>query len=142
MKALLTLLIAGAGLLGCATTPTPDPWASIDVPDRAAKTPLRAPEWPLPSINDEGDAAYSHDQIVALDAYRIVSQGTHDLALAHAHRIDALQDSVAHLTNAGKAQRRVADMRKEILEEERRRNAWEKLTLYGMMLVVLGIAAL
>jgi hypothetical protein len=46
------------------------------------------------------------------------------------------------LVEAGKAQRRVADLRAEILAEERRKHWLEKISLYSIIALGLGAASL
>ena len=62
------------------------------------------------------------------------------IANEHAQQIDELNNAVSHLKNAGAEQRRIADMRQEILEEERTRHLYEKLT-YWVLLIAFGAAA-
>jgi hypothetical protein len=143
---LLTLLIVGASLTGCAATPSPDPWQTVEVPERSAQQPLPQPDRPLPDeiIGEGEDQVWVYDRsgVERLEAYVVTAEGNQQLALEHAGRIDDLQQAVGDLVSAGKGQRRVADLRLEILEEERRHHAWEKLGYYaGMVLVIFGAAA-
>jgi len=79
----------------------------------------------------------------ALEAYRVAGAGNTELAEEHAAQIDDLKDAAATLVETGQAQRRVADLRQEILLEERRHHAIEKISLWaGVLLVVIGSAAL
>ena len=147
MKRWLTLLIVGASLTACATTPRPDPWQDLEVPDQEAQRPLNQGDRPLPDkIRGEGEDqvwVYDSTGVERLETYVVIAEGNETLADEHAGRIDDLQDSVGHLVKAGKAQRRIADMRLEIIEEERRHHFWERLGYYaGMAFVILGAAVL
>ena len=78
----------------------------------------------------------------ALEAYRVAGAGNTEVALEHAAQIDELHTAAGALVEAGQAQRRVADLRLEILEEERRHHTIEKISLYLLALLGLGAAAL
>jgi len=78
----------------------------------------------------------------ALEAYRIAGEGNTELAEEHAGQIDDLKDAAAILVETGQAQRRVADLRLEILQEERRHHFIEKITLYAGAILILGVSAL
>lgn len=78
----------------------------------------------------------------ALESYRVAGEGNTELAEEHAAQIDDLKDAAATLVETGQAQRRVADLRLEILQEERRHHFIEKITLYMGALLLLGAAAL
>lgn len=78
----------------------------------------------------------------ALEAYRVVGEGNTELAEEHAAQIDDLKTAAAALVETGQAQRRVADLRLEILQEERRHHFIEKISLYALALLGLGVAAL
>lgn len=145
MRAWLILLAAGASLLlssGCATTPAPDPWADVEVDQTAAQLPVRLPEWPQETSFTEDEVTFDLSGARALAAYRVVGEGNTELAEEHAAQIDDLKEAAAALVEAGRAQRRVADLRLEILQEERRHHLIEKITMYAGALLLLGAAAL
>ena len=136
------MLVAGASLSGCATTPTPDPWATVEVDESPAQQPVRLPEWPQEASSTEDEVTFDLSGARALAAYRIAGEGNTELAEEHAAQIDDLRRAAATLVETGQAQRRVADLRLEILEEERRHHFIEKISLYALALLGLGAAAL
>ena len=139
MKRWLILLTAGA-LVSCAAT-SPNPWQSVEVPTGAAQQPLELPRWPVPEVFDEQVATYTLGQVRALDAFRTTSEANYGIAREHASAIDAQTQAIVSLVEAGKAQRTLADMRTEMLAEERRSRLYER---FGWVTIVvgLGIAAL
>ena len=97
MKAWLTLLIAGAFLTGCATTPTPDPWADVDAASEPAQRPLHQGGFPLPSDVEPDRVIYDQDGVRHLEEYRTIAEGNYAIALEHAQQIDQLRDAAGHL---------------------------------------------
>jgi hypothetical protein len=91
-------------------------------------------------VADQIEACYTLEQIRVLDAYKTASEANYGIAEQHAAQIEALQDALEALVEAGVAQRVVADMRQQMLEEERRHNTYEKVGLYAIILA-LGVAA-
>ncbi len=145
MNRWLILLAAGASLAlssGCATTPIPDPWATLEASAEPAQQPLRLPEWPQEASSTDHSVTFDLEGARAISAYIATAEGNTAIALEHAAQIDALNQAAAALIEAGMAQRKVADLRLEILQEERRHNVIEKIGLYAMMIAALGIAAL
>ena len=128
-------------LVGCAATPTPDPWQGIEVETRPTTTPLVLPVWPLPVEFTEDKAVFDLEGVRALEAYRVAAGGNTEIAAAHADQIDDLRTATKALVDAGKAQRKVADLRLEILEEERRHWMFEKISYWaGFLIIGLGVA--
>ncbi len=77
----------------------------------------------------------------AISAYIVTSEANTGIAYEHSEQIDDLRVATKALVDAGKAQRRVADLRKEILEEERRHWFWEKTGYWaGFLIIGLGLA--
>jgi len=110
-----------AGILGgCATPPTPDPWQDIEVPTERAERPLRLPQFPDPVNLTNDSVTFDLDGANAISGYIIIAEANTDLVREHSEQIDDLRSASKYLVEAGKAQRRVADLRLEILEEERR----------------------
>jgi len=132
----VTLLTVGV-LTGCATTEV-NPWESIEVPREAAQQPVQPPTWPIPATFDDEGATFTLEQLRVLDVFREISDANLAIAREHAAQIEVLQDALAALVEAGQAQRVVADMRSQMLEEERKHNAVEKV---GLWILVLGLAA-
>jgi hypothetical protein len=138
MNRLLILSILGASLSSCASTPTPNPWDDIVVPAEGATVPLDCGEFPLPNDLSEDDITYSADGVRALEAYRVCSETNQQIGAAHAEQVDDLRRGTAALVDAGKHQRAIAEMRREMLEEERRHALWERVQYW---VVILAMAA-
>ena len=159
MKRLAISLIAGVSLSGCATQPPPNPWESLEPPSGNAVKPIECGDFPFPSavymkdqpvLDENGRQVkridntrffYAEDLIVydnaavnALEAYRTCSEANYSIAETHAMQIDELKLATRGLIDAGKAQRRISDMRAEIIEDERRHNFYEKISLYAIIL--------
>ena len=143
MRRCLILRVVGASLIliGCAATPTPDPWQQFEVTDEAASRPADLGAWPEPIEITETEVTFDLDGAIALERYRVAGEGNTEIAAAHARQIDAMRDTTRHLIEAGQAQWRVAELRRTILEEERRAWLIEKFSLYaGIGLLLVGIA--
>ena len=128
-------------LSGCATAPTPDPWQGIEVPTARAERPLSLPEFPSPVSIAADTVTFDLEGANAVTAYIVIAEANTDIAYEHSEQIDDLRTSTKYLVEAGKAQRKVADLRLEILEEERRHWMFEKAAyLGGYLLIALGFA--
>ena len=139
MTRLWAILLIGGALTGCATV-EPNPWESIDTTYTPAQQPVEPPYWPIPDTFDEFGATYTIEQLRLLDIYREAADANYRIAQQHAAQIDALNEAVGSLVDAGKGQRVVADMRRQMLEEERRHNAFEKVGLWILVLALGGAA--
>jgi len=134
MKRYLLLLIL---LSGCATT-TPNPWTDLEVSTKAATTPVDCGRFPLPSDVIGESIVYDNAAMNDLEAYRACSEANKGIAAEHAQQIDQLRIATRGLVEAGKAQRNIADMRQQMLEDERKRNFFEKIGLY-IVVIALGV---
>ena len=141
MRNWLILCLVGSSLTGCATAPDENVWIGIDVPADPAVRPDPLPDRPIPLIRD-GGLLFTGDQIRALEEYFILAESAEDIAHANADQIDELRKAAAALVDAGEAQFKVAAIRRQIIEEERRQHTFEKVGLYGIILAVIGVAAL
>lgn len=143
MRTWLTLLTVGASLCisGCASTPSPDTWGSIEIPGDPATQPVALPEWPQPIDFTENTVTFDLDGAHRLESWRVAGTGNTEIAAANADQVDDLRDAARSLIAAGKAQRRVAELRREILEEERRAHLYEKVGLWAMLVLVIAGAA-
>ena len=143
MKTWLTLLAVGASLSlsGCASAPTPDPWGEVNVPAEPATIPVVLPEWPQPVDFTEQTVTFDLAGANVLEVWRVAALGNTEIAAAHADQIDDLRDAARSLVEAGKAQRKVAELRREILEEERRAHTYEKVGLWALVVLVIAGAA-
>lgn len=133
----LTFLTAFAVLSGCAST-APDPWAGLDTDLSAAASPIDCGGFPLPATSDDQSITYTKQGVNALDAYRACAEANAAIAAEHRDQIGQLKLARKGLTEAGQAQRRIADMKEEMLRDERRHNFFEKIGLY---VLVIGLGA-
>ena len=120
------------GLLGCATAPADNPWDSIEVPSEAIETPLPCDELPAPVALDEIGKG-------RIEAMRTCAMANYDIASEHITQIKQMRLAAQDLVNAGKAQRRITDMHKQMLEEERRSHlistiGWAAIAIAGIAL--------
>jgi hypothetical protein len=133
------LLIAGALVSGCSVN-QPDPWQSLTTDRQPAEQPLPLGSFPFPDKVHDDRIVYRESGIKALEIYREAAEANTAIAKEHANQVDQYAVAVDHLVDAGKGQKRVADLRQEILEEERRHWFWER-TSYWVAILVLGVAA-
>ena len=129
-------MIAGV-LTGCAATP-PDPFEAIEPSSVPAPRAVEVPDWPVPATFDADSATFTIDQIRILDAIREASAANAALVDAHARQIDALNDSIGYLKDAGSASHALSQRRREMLEEERRHFTFERIGYWVLMLGLLG----
>ncbi len=125
-------------ILSCASQ-APNPWESIDVPRGTITQPIELGKFPLPSQTRDDSILYDIQGVNDLETYRLTAEANTAIAAAHAEQIEALRKGIEGLVEAGKAQRRIADMRQEILEEERRHWMFEKVG-YWFAIIGLGLA--
>lgn len=141
LKTCLAVGVLVIVLGGCAATPTPDPWQGIEIDETPAVQCDYLPDRPIPDI--VGDRfTYDRDGINQLDEYFILAEACYDIQRATANQVDELKSAAKELVQAGQSQRRVADLRQQIIEDERRQHWLEKAGLYVIMLFGLGAAAL
>lgn len=138
MKRSLTFLIVGLSLSGCATVEE-NPWADLVVETEPAETALDCGSFPMPAASDGQGITYDAAGVNALEAYRTCSEANQGIANEHAAQVDQLKIVRQALTEAGQAQRNVAEMRQEMLEEERRHHFWQSL---GYWVLIIGAVAL
>ena len=134
MKTLILSLISSVVLLSGCATQTLNPWDGLTTETSPAVTPLDCGQFPVPSLFTQLDATYDEAGLNDLNAYRKCSEANEKIADQHALQIDQLKIARKGLTEAGRAQRNIADMRQEMLDDERRHNFFEKIGLY----VVIG----
>ena len=125
-------------LLGCASQP-PNPWESIEVPRGTITQTIELGKFTLPSQSDSRRVVYDVEGVNALETYRLKAEGNTAIAAAHAQQIEALRKGIDGLVEAGKAQRRITDMRQEIIDSERRHHFWQSL---GYWVLIVGAVAL
>lgn len=73
-----------------------------------------------------------------LDAFKTAAEANTVIAAENAAALDHTNDAVGALVEAGQAQRAIADMRAEMLADERRHNFFEKI---GLWVLVIGLGA-
>lgn len=99
-------------------------------------------DWPEPVSETDETVTFDLDGATALLKFQTTAEGNTKIAKAHAAQIVELQHALAGMLEAGRAQRRVSDLRLEILQEERRQHVIEKVGLYVLMIATIGVAAL
>lgn len=112
------------------------------LPDEPPAQAVILVDWPEPAEVTDDRVSFDLAGATALLKFQTIAEGNTAIAKAHAAQIVELQKALAGLLEAGMAQRRVADLRLEILQEERRQHAIEKVGLYALMIAALGVAAL
>ena len=122
----LLSLIAGV-LLGCATAPAANPWDSVEIPSEVIETPLPCYELPEPVVLDDIGQG-------RIDAMRECAMANYDIASEHIVQIESMRDATRDLVDAGQHQRRIAEMKQEMLNDERKSNFFEKIGLYAVIL--------
>jgi len=132
----LVLSLISLGLVSCATQ-TPDPWQGLETEIEAATTPLDCGSFPLPSEEYKTHVVYDKASLNDLNDYRQCSEANEGIAGEHAMQIDQLKIARKGLTEAGQAQRNVAEMRQTMLNDERRHNLFMSL---GYWVIILGLA--
>ena len=99
--------------------------------------PVDLVDWPAPVDVTETHVTFDLDGAVDLELFREAAVGNQVIASELSAQVEDLRDEADALVQAGQAQRRVAELRKEILEEERKQHAWEKAGLYlGIVLLI------
>ena len=139
MNRLLTFLIIGAGLSGCATSQPESPWAGTTVEVGPAAAALDCARFPLPSSATDTEITYDEAGSNALEAYRICADANQANVDEHAAQIGQLKVARAALVESGQAQRNIADMRQEMLDDERRHNFWQSI---GYWVLIVGAVVL
>lgn len=139
MKRLLILLTAGA-LTGCASAP-PDPWLDLAAEPPTATMPPTCGEFPLPTAVEAAGIVYDANAVRALDIWKECAEASITVALERTREVNQHRIAEAALIDAGKHQRRIAELRREMLDDERKARGWERLQ-YWFLLGILGAAAL
>ena len=138
MRMLLLSLISSVLLASCATS-IPDPWIGLETETESAATHLDCGSFPMPTESSETGVVYDKSGLNDLNAYRQCSEANEAIASEHAKQIDQLKISRKGLTEAGQAQRRIADMKQTMLNDERRHNLYMKFGLYAVI-IAMGLA--
>lgn len=139
MRTWLILLTAGASLVGCATSPAPNPWDDITVPLDAPAEPVATPALRSPVSVDGEMVTFDIPGALAIDNLLTAAETNEAIARAHAAQIVQLRLAIDGLVEAGRAQRMVAEMRAEMLEDTRRQHTFEK-AFYWVVIGALAVA--
>jgi len=140
MRTLLLSLISSVILLsGCASGPPHNPWDALTTETSAAVTPLDCGSFPVAGAATDTGATYDISGLNDLNDYRKCSEANEGIAGEHAKQVDQLKIVRKNLTEAGRAQRNIADMKQEMLDDERKRNFLEKIGLY-VVIIGLGVS--
>lgn len=131
---LLTFLLAGV-LSGCAVQ-TLNPWDGLTTETSPATSPL---DCVLPKPDEVVGQSIIYTTAHDLEAYRVCSEANEGIASEHVLQIGQLKLARKGLTEAGRAQRNIADMREEMLRDERRHNLYQSIGLYAVI-VGMGFA--
>jgi hypothetical protein len=139
MKKFLTFLIAGS-LSACVTAPPENPWDDLTVETDPAATPVDCGQFPAPTSATGTEIAYDQAGVNELEAYRVCSEANAAIADEHAAQIGELKTSRAALVEAGQSQRNIAEMRQEMLQDERQHHFWQSLGYW--VIIIAAVAAL
>jgi len=140
MNRLLTCLIIGASLSsGCATSPPISPWEGLSVETDSATAALDCGLFPAPIKATEVEIVYDGGGVNDLEAYRVCSEANEGNVDEHAAQIKQLKIARKGLTEAGQAQRNIADMRAEMLDDERKHHFWQSIG-YWVVIGAMGFA--
>ena len=131
MRYLIILVL----LSGCATQ-APNPWQGLDTDLSPATAPIHCV---LPRPDEVIGQSIVYETAHALEAYRVCSEANEAIVNEHAAQIHQLKLARKGLTEAGQAQRHIANMKQEMLNDERKHNFFEKIGLY-VVIIGMGVA--
>lgn len=137
MKRLILSLISFVVLSGCSSTPPNNPWNTLTTETTSAASPLDCGSFPLPTESYQTHVVYNKASLNDLNDYRQCSEANEAIASEHALQIGQLKLARKGLTEAGRSQRNIADMRQTMLDDERRHNFFQSIGLYA---VIIGLA--
>lgn len=128
--------ITGAILLisGCATSPPESPWDGLTTETAPTVASLDCGVFPAPSWATEAQIVYDEAGVNALEAYRVCSEANEANVDEHAAQIGQLKISRKALVEAGQAQRNIASMKQEMLNDERKHHFWQSLGYWALIL--------
>jgi hypothetical protein len=136
MRLLLIFLLAG--LSACATVEE-DPWQDLTVDMKPATGPVDCGSFPLPSEQIGDSIVYDNAGLNDLDDYRLCSEDNAAIVTEHAAQIGQLKIARRDLTEAGQSQRNIAEMRAEMLRDERQHALYTSIA-YWVVIIALGAA--
>ncbi len=121
------LTLFAVALSACASTPAPNPWEGLETETEQATTAIDCGSFPMPSEAFEAYVVYDVTGLNALEAYRACSEANEANVDEHSAQISQLKLARKGLVEAGQAQYNISLMLKEMMEEERKNNFWQKL---------------
>lgn len=139
MNRLLMFLIIGASLSGCATKQPESLWGEISVEVSPAAAALDCGPLPFPTLATGVEIVYDEAGVNALEEYRLCSEANQANVDEHAAQLMQLKVARRALVDAGQAQRNIADMRLEMLNDERQHHFWQSIG-YWAVIIGLGLA--
>lgn len=135
-----TLLLIGLILAGCGSSPRVElpNWEIAERTPTEVADPLDLPDlcaipWPVDSV----------DCWSRLDQYDIASSANVDIAMSNAEALRQTELAYDRMITAGKLQNELAQLRQELLEEERRQRELDKWWYRGIILaglIAIGVA--
>ena len=134
----LALLFLIGVLSGCVSAPAENPWDGLTVETDPATAPIDCGAFPVPTGATDAEIMYDKAGTNDLEVYRVCSEANEGIAAEHAAQIGQLKLARKGLTEAGQAQRRVSDLKGEILQEERQHMFWERIGLW--VIAIAGVA--
>ena len=126
---------------GCAIAPPANPWDEVDADTEPAAEPLELGLLPTGYTDDDaGTVTLTLDEAKQIEQYTINARANTALAAKHAERINVLKQEREALRDMGQAQRNIAEMRADILREERRSHFIQSIALWTGMIIAAGAA--
>ena len=128
-------------LSGCSSfEPRDNPWADVEQIPETAPTPAHIlPEFPEFGTSADGlitiTPAEGRDLLLLIEA----SEGNVEILENHAAQIVELRVSHNALARAGQHEYELAELRAQIIDEERRARIWDQITSW-VIIAILGVA--
>lgn len=134
MKRCLKLFLVGVLISGCSTVQT-NPWDDIELDEDPVEAPLALPELPKPTIVGD-QVVLDASQASRIREYGIIARANTMMAQEYSTSINERKRANTALVEAGQAQRVQSEMRLQMLQDERRHNAW---TSIGYWIIIIGL---
>lgn len=117
-----------ATIAGCASAPeTPNPWTDLERADPAVTYPAE-----LPLLAED---------LSNLDVVLDVALENSEIAAANADALAAMSRAHNALIDAGASEHELGQLRRRLLEEERRARLWDRLSVMSIV-ALLGLGSL
>lgn len=137
MKRLLIFLSVGVSF-GCASTPE-NPWTDLTTDTKPAAQALECGPMPRPTEVVGESILYDNAGVNALESFRQCAEDNAEIVNLHADQIAELKTARNALVEAGLSQRHIADMREQMLEDERKHNFYTSIG-YWVIILALGLS--